>query len=126
MSAYGRTPLCEDNGVGLGIAYVRLETDAAGVVQTAARQYWNHATKVYEPGPRDDARHVRPCQRLTDDAADVDNLVQLAPAERQPLEWSNVLVVYYNVDSSGKATSIYRSYAHNLVVATGAVNSTNF
>jgi hypothetical protein len=121
MSAYGRTPLSEENGVGLGIAYVRLETDANGIVQTANRQYWNHATKVYEPAPRDDAKHVKPCQRLADDP-DFDSFVQLAAVERQAVEGFNVIIVYYTLDSSGNVTSVYRTYAHNVAVALGAVN----
>jgi hypothetical protein len=125
MSAYGRTPLSEENGVGLGIAYVELETDANGIVQTANRRYWNHATKVFEPGPRDDSKHVKPCQRLADDP-DLDNFIQVAAVERQAVEDFNVLVVFYTLDSSGKVTSVYRSYAHNVAVALGAVNGTPY
>lgn len=126
MAAYGYTPISEENGTGLGLAFVLLNTDVNGVVQTAGRQYWNHATKVYEPGPRDDAKHLKLYQRLTDVSADFDNLVQVVAIERQALEPANTIIVVYTVDSTGKATGILRSYEHNVAQAMAGVNSTNF
>lgn len=124
MSAYGPTPLNAVNGTPLGIAYVRIETDSAGVVQTASRQYWNHATKVFEPGPRVDAKHVLPYQRLSDAAGDPDGEVQLRALDAVATAWPNVVVVDYNLDSSGNVTSVFNSRSRNQVVCESAINIT--
>lgn len=126
MSAYGLTPLVDMSNTGLGVAYVQVETDAGGTVQTAGRRYWNHATKVFEPGPRDDAKHVAPYQRLTDDATDVDNFVQVRAVDRGALDQVNVIAVVYNVDASGKATSIYQTYSRSYTLANASVNNANY
>lgn len=126
MSAYGMTPLVESSNTGLGIAYVQLETDVSGTIQTAARRYWNHATQVYEPGPRDDAKHVAPYQRLTDDPADADNLAQVRPVAARALDWPNVVAVVYNIDASNNATSIFQTYSRSYASANGSVNTANF
>lgn len=126
MAAYGSTPMSEENGTGLGIAYVQVQIDVNGVIQAATRQYWNHVAKVFEPGPRVDAKHVIPYQRLSDDTTDADNMIQLAAVERQPLDWSNVLAIVYTVDATGKATGVYRTYPHNMAQSLASVNVTNF
>jgi hypothetical protein len=126
MTAYGETPMSEENGTSLGLAYVQVQTDVNGVVQTATRGYWNRATKVFDVGPRDDAKHVKPYQRLSDDAKDKDNLVQLAAVEREALAWTNVVAVVYTIDAAGAVTGIYRTYPHNIVQSLASVNNTNF
>jgi hypothetical protein len=120
------TPLIEYSNTPLGIAYVQLETDAAGVVQVAAKRYWNHATKVYEPGPRDDVKHVAPFQRLTDDAADFDNFAQVRAVDRGALDQVNVVGMVYNLDASGKVTSIFSTNSRAYMLANGCVNNTNY
>lgn len=121
---YGRTPLNEVNGTGLGIAYVQVDVSAAGVVQAANRRYFNAATGVYEPGPRDDAKHVTPYQRLSADGSDIDNAIQLAPVDVGAMGFgANVIAVVYNVDSSGKAVSVHTTYSRNETVALAAINA---
>jgi hypothetical protein len=124
--AYGLTPLVENNNTGLGIAYVEIVKDASGQLQTANRRYWNHTTKVFEPGPRDDAKHVAPYQRLTDDVMDVDNFIQVKTVDGGALDQVAVIQVVYNLDASNKVTSIFQTYSRAYALANGAVNNANY
>lgn len=120
MPVFGATPMGETNGTSLGIGYVRLTTNNLGAI--IKRERWSYELQDYEVGPRVDAKHVVPYQRLSDDAGDVENGVQLAPVPREAMESAGVLAVTYNIDSTGKAVGVYRVAERNIVTAIASIN----
>lgn len=102
MPEYGRCPIPFRNTLQLGVAYVQTFCDATGRI--SSRQFWNHASGGWEPAPRDDAKHVRLLERLSDDVNDPDNSAQYLFVQREPMEEVNTNTHIYAVNSSGVVT----------------------
>lgn len=106
MPDYGRSPYPFNSTNQLGVAYIRVEVDAARKI--SSKQYWNHAAGGWEDGPRDDAKHILKLERLAD-GTDAENTIQCFWAlsgQDSPLASNNVITVVYTLDSGGVATAV--------------------